>query len=416
MVYLKNRYWGFELSGVEYKLIFEKENMGFVRFANKSKDIFYLDPSPFLSTVKPEIYVLENCPVPPAGKLIEAVVRETEDKYNLNKTVAEKTLVKYVIDWKIADPNKLRTNLTIKDDFLNYVSAPIPRSIYNFEDLQNCLALSIISSPQLTEIEKGGINSVVLGESNMRGQRAAITKIMSIVPNEFKKPTSRQYYKLLEDDSRPKPVNCNEVNLTYLNITNVPVHIPLPFEMKFNSVASYKENLENYLPLARAFMIDALLFQPEIPEVMQKKMENTIYDLISNIVSNNSISHTPDIGSIIPKLTTSYARLDFKLNSTSNDLNEGKELWESLMGETETNSSNSRKLDTSKLLELNYDEEMLYMDIINLKDIGIDLTFENIKAKTSIMEWKFEDTLEKLKIKGRIYYLSNDKIGLINFK
>jgi len=56
------------------------------------------------------------------------------------------------------------------------------------------------------------------------------------------------------------------------------------------------------------------------------------------------------------------------------------------------------------------------MDIINLKDTGIDLTFENIKKKTSIMEWKFEDTLEKLKIKGRIYYLSSDKIGLINFK
>lgn len=115
MTDLRNRYWGFELSGVEYKLIFEKENMGFVRFANKNKDIFYLDPSPFLNTVKPEIYVLEKCPVPPAGKLIEAIVRETEDKYNLNKTVVEKTLVKYVIDWKIVDPNKLRTNLTIKD-------------------------------------------------------------------------------------------------------------------------------------------------------------------------------------------------------------------------------------------------------------------------------------------------------------
>jgi len=86
------------------------------------------------------------------------------------------------------------------------------------------------------------------------------------------------------------------------------------------------------------------------------------------------------------------------------------------MGDTETNSSNSRKLDTNKLLELTYDENMLYMDIINLKDIGIDLKFENIKKKTSIMEWKFEETLEKLKIKGRIYYLSNDKIGLIDFK
>jgi hypothetical protein len=148
---------------------------------------------------------------------------------------------------------------------------------------------------------------------------------------------------------------------------------------------------------------------------MQKKMGDTIYDLISDIMSNNLISHTPDIGSIIPKLTTSYARLNFRLNSTSNDLNEGKELWESLMGETETSSSNPRKLDTSKLLELTSDEKTLYIDIINLKDIGIDLTFENIKKKTSIGEWRFEDTLEKLKIKGRIYYISNDKIGLIDF-
>lgn len=413
MTALKDRYWGFELSGVEYKLIFEKEDMGFVRFANKNKDIFFLDPSPFLNTTKPEIYVLKNCPVPPGGKLIEAIVRETENKYNFNGSIVEKTLVKYVIDWKIMDPNKLRTNLTIKDEFLNYVSAPIPRSIYNFEDLQNCLALTLISAPQLTEMEKGGINSVVLGESNVRSQWAAIKKIMSIIPNEFKRPTSRQYYQLLEDNSRPKPVGCYEVNLAYFNITNVPVHIPLPFDLKFNPVASYQENLENYLPLARAFMIDALLFQPEIPEVMQKKMEETIYDLISNIISNDLISHTPDIGSIIPKLTTSYARLDFKPNPTSNELNEGKELWDSLMGETEKNRH--RPLDINKLLELTPDEETLYKEIINLKDIGIDLTFENIKKRTSIAEWRFEETLEKLKIKGRIYYLNN-KICLIDLK
>jgi hypothetical protein len=74
---LKKRYFGYELSGIEYRLIFEKDDMGYVRFKNKRENSFYLDPSPFLDTQKPDVYVIKAGDLPPAGQLIEVVVTET---------------------------------------------------------------------------------------------------------------------------------------------------------------------------------------------------------------------------------------------------------------------------------------------------------------------------------------------------
>ncbi len=104
---LSNREWGFQLSGIEYSLTFEKEDMGFVRFADRAQKLFYLDPSPFLDTVKPELYVLENGLSPKRGELIEVTVSQTDSEVIPEKDVYKRMKYKFVKDWQKSDPNKL---------------------------------------------------------------------------------------------------------------------------------------------------------------------------------------------------------------------------------------------------------------------------------------------------------------------
>lgn len=81
---LSTRTYGYEFSGSEYRLIYEYDNMGYVRFLDRTKTIFQLDPSPFLHNPYKEVFIVgEKCPLPPDGKLIEVTVRETEKKVGL---------------------------------------------------------------------------------------------------------------------------------------------------------------------------------------------------------------------------------------------------------------------------------------------------------------------------------------------
>ncbi|WP_269852049.1 hypothetical protein [Methanosarcina horonobensis] len=64
---MQERTRGYEFSGAEYKLLFEKENMGYVRFRNQKLGIFYLDPSPFLRNPLNIIYVVKIGEIPQKG-------------------------------------------------------------------------------------------------------------------------------------------------------------------------------------------------------------------------------------------------------------------------------------------------------------------------------------------------------------
>jgi hypothetical protein len=413
---IKGRTYGYEFSGSEYKLIFEKENMGYVRYKNKNAGIFYLDPSPYYNDPISQVYAVKSGDFPPKGQLIEVTVSETETFHELVQGELQSTLIKYVMGWGPVDPNKIRgNNLTSKDDFLEFLSTPVKYNIIDIDDLQYCLGMCIVSSPQITDLEKGGMNAVVLEDHFDRSKWAAYKRILSVVPKEFKQPASKNFYKFLEDDQQPCPPKSSEVNLSYFDITDVPIHLPIPFNMKLKSYSEYKENFNHYLPLARAYMIDSLLFQPYIPEKIEKRMEEAMYFILDDITSTGMIPYYQDIGSVIPKLATSFARLNFDSWITISDLNKSKGIWIDLMAEARHTVDLTRNKNVDAVYELTSEAEKLRREIIEIDDAGIPLLIDTIRKNTKLMEWTFDKALQKLKVNGYIYFPNNEKIGLIRY-
>ena len=96
-----------------------------MRFADRAQKLFYLDPSPFLDTVKPELYVLENGLSPKRGELIEVTVSQTDSEVIPEKDVYKRMKYKFVKDWQKSDPNKLIHRKTVdKYEFKEFFSRP----------------------------------------------------------------------------------------------------------------------------------------------------------------------------------------------------------------------------------------------------------------------------------------------------
>lgn len=433
---LKERTFGYEFSGSEHKLIFEKENIGYVRYKNKAAKIFYLDPSPYYNDPRNQIYTVKSGSLPPDGQLIEVNVTETE-KLRITSIDYDKTFkstkkllawaaqtqnniyttnIKYVVGWNLVNPNKIRSNnLTSKDDFLEFLSTPIKNKILDIEDLQYSLGMCAVSAPQITDLEKGGVNTIVLDKNYDSMKWAAFKRIMSIVPREFKQPASKNFYKYLTTSEQPYPTASIEVNLSYFNVQDVPIHLPIPFDMEFKTRGEYKESFDHYLPLARAYIIDSLLFQPYIPEKIEKRMEEAMYFILDDISSTGIIPYYQDIGSVIPKLATSFARLNFDSWISYRDLDKSKGIWIDLVTEARHTTDSTRTRSTDKLYQLTPDSEKLLKELNELEDAGIPLLITTIKEKTSLIEWNFENALKKLKICGYVYFPNNERIGLIHY-
>jgi hypothetical protein len=414
---LKDRSRGYEFAASEYNLIFKMENTGYVRYKDKGTGIFYLDPSPYYNDPRSQIYVVKSGEFPPKDKLIEVTVTETETFYELKGQEIDPVLVKYVIGWKYINPNKIRgKDLASTEEFLEFLSTPVKNpNFYNIEDFRYCLGMCAISAPQITDLEKGGINTVALDTHRDRQKWAAFKRILRIVPLEFRQPSSKNFYKFLENSEETYPLNSREVNLSYFDVTDVPIHLPIPLNMAFKTHGEYKKNFEEYLPVARAYMINSLLFQPYVPEKVEKRMEDAMYFILDEISSSENIPYYQDIGSVIPKLATSFARLNFKSWITLNDLKTSTGLWSDVMDGVRHNVSELNKISTDYLYRLPPEAEVLLKEITELDDAGMPLLLSTVKSNTKLFDFTFDNALRKLKVNGFIYFPSGEKIGLIHY-
>ncbi|AKB46005.1 hypothetical protein MSKOL_0228 [Methanosarcina sp. Kolksee] len=414
---LKDRSRGYEFAASEYNLIFRMENTGYVRYKDKEKGIFYLDPSPYYNDPKSQIYAVKSGEFPPKDRLIEVTVTETETFYELKGQELDPVLVKYTIGWKYINPNKIRgKDLASTEEFLEFLSTPVKNpNFYNIEDFRYCLGMCAISAPQITDLEKGGVNTVALDTHRDRQKWAAFKRILGIVPQEFRQPSSKNFYKFIENSEEIYPLNSREVNLSYFNVTDVPIHLPIPLNMAFKTHGEYKQSFEEYLPVARAYMINSLLFQPYVPEKIEKRMENAMYFILEEISSREDMPYYQDIGSVIPKLATSFARLNFKSWVTLNDLKSSTGLWSYVMDGSRHNTSELNKISTDYLYRLSPEAEILLKEITELDDAGVPLLLSTVKSYTKLFDFTFDNALRKLKVNGSIYFPSGEKIGLVHY-
>lgn len=420
---LDDREHDYEMSDIEFENVFIKENRGYVRFQNKKSGVFYLDPSPFLKTQKKEVFYAENCQTPPVDKLIEVTVRETEKVTITSGNPTEgywpdHILIKYITDWQFIDPNKIRRNRNVsREDFLDFLMMPIEKDLYN-EDLQYCLGLYHVASPQINEYQKGGINATVMGKFHTDDNWKKFKGITQIVPPRFRKIKSRNFYKNLEYNMPLELSACREVSLAYYNITDIYYDLPIAFNVEFKDPASYKDNYDFMFKMAQTYLLDTLLFNPEISEEYLKKFGNLLNEYAYDTASRYDVQFHENTPQTKIRLATAFARLDVKPEADIDNVNQGMDLlfnstehYSAAMKEAERYNSAAKKFENFFNFPAN--QKQVLSELGDMEDTGIPLTIKNLKEITKLKIEDLEETLKKLEKKGYIYFPNADTIGFI---
>lgn len=409
---LRNRMYGFEMSGGEYQLIFEKENMGYVRFMDKVKGIFYLDPSPFLNTPYDEVYSIKAGSIPPKGQLISATVSESERKYIQIKNGVKAITIKYITGWAFEDPNKLMGNRLVNvEEFLGSMTEPLRTAGYDIEDTGTVLGMCAVASPKTNDFEPGGLTSGVFCRRSSGKGWTAFNKVMTVIPSEFRRPASSHFYKSLESAEHIRPVNSIEVSLAYRETYGMPIHLPIPFDVELKPFNSYDENAKHFKPVARSFLIDALMFQPVIPEKYLKRLEGILNMVSEDVESSGDTSFKRSFASALPKLAASIARLHRKTFVSADEMKESMEVWSGVVERSKRYAVMERSV--SDVYALKPDEERMLAEIKGMKDTGIPLTISNLRLHTTVPDWRFDETLANLVAGSYVYFPGGDMIGLI---
>ena len=406
---LTNRENGYQLSGTEYSLIFENKDIGFVRFADRNDKLFYLDPSLFLNTVKPEYYILENCLPPKKGELIQVSVSQTDSKIYKDKDAYSRIIIKYVQNWKKLDPNKLKRRKTVQTyEFKDFFTRPFKGNRDFIEKVGCCLSLYAVASPQISDFEKGGLNSALLSKKR---EWNTFKRIMNVIPDELKQVSSRNYYKILDHEEQVNPINCSEVSLAFLNPSTIPVQIPIAMDVE--PISDYYSNIEYEIPMIRSYILDALLYQPEIPKKLDSYVTDCVYSLIEDVKKSGRIPYSQNLGSAIPKLSLSFARLNFETELTKTDIIECVDLWSEMFKRAKKISST--QLNPNDFYKLSENARKIYIELHEIFGIDVVIDKEDLKKVLKIPEWDLEETLQELNLKGAIFSPDNEHIKILAY-
>jgi len=411
---LNKRDRGFEFSGTEYTLIFEKDNIGFVRFDCRSKNKFYLDPSPFLKTPKNEIYVLENikCTYPENGDLIEVITTESESVINGSYGAFKRTKIKYVHNWIKLNPSAYIRNKGMQpEDYIDFFNRPFSGATEYMEQLSFCLALCTMSSPTIGCNGKGGIDSGIHAKESSWG---SFKRLMALIPPEFRKTTSRFYYNQLDKERNFNYVNSEEINIALRDPLNRPVHIPIAFNIEIKEVSKYKEELLYEIPFIRAYLLDSLMFKPESPsKKVESHLINLINDMVSDFTNANAVFCDQDLGSAVPKLCDAFARLRLTEKISKTEVDECGTLWMDMFHHS--NRLASSNLSPRKLFKFTSQALQLYLDLENSYGVNVHIPVSDIANVTNINLWEIEEEIANLRKKGLIYSPNNEVIVLLDF-
>jgi hypothetical protein len=227
------------------------------------------------------------------------------------------------------DPNTIRGNkLLSKEDYMAALASPIKGREYNVEDAIISTALYTVACPPPTDFDQGGINTVVMTTSQDAEKWTMFNRITDGVPSEFRRVNARNFYQSYDNGIVPFTDGSLEVSLAYLNKLTVKPHLMFNFDYNFKSRLEYKEDMEITLSLRRAFMIDALLFNPEIPDSYIKKFHEVMHEMRETAWTiageNPAASNFSDTA---VRLAMALARLGFREKVSKIDIDNTIDNW-----------------------------------------------------------------------------------------
>ncbi|WP_406661201.1 hypothetical protein V7O66_01385 [Methanolobus sp. ZRKC3] len=411
---LKNRDFGYELSGMEHKLIFDSDDMGFVRFDGRSRSLFYLDPSPFLPTPKRDIYIIDDISVLKPGKndLIKVTSFETERVVRGTFDNLVNIDIRYVKAWKKIDPKKvLHRQVMDKEEYINFFKHPFHKADENLDSISQCLAMCSVSSNAIGINEKGGIDSGIF--TNKRGWNS-FTSLQRLVPREFKSVKSPYFYSSLEVEKKVNPLSSMEVNLSILMPKDTFVHVPIVFDAERRPKSAYSEDVSFEIPFVRAHLLDSLMFQPEVTQKAEKCLTDRIYEMTETFTNSRNLVYKQDLGDAAPKMGSSIARMNFSNEVSVANVREGFDMWMDMF--VHSSKVQQSNLSPGEIFRLPKEAAQIYLQLEDIFGIDVIISMEDVERISSLTPFELSNALTALKSAGAIYSPRIDFIKLLAFK
>jgi hypothetical protein len=398
-----DRSYRYQFSEIEKTIMFDRENLGFVRSIHRENLIFYLDPSRFLYTPYYEVYVIRAGPSPSPGDLIEVSIDSIEEQM-INGILYS---VKNVKTWKRIDPKTLIKNKKniYPHELLWYFSVAYRN---NDEDLKRVAlgsVLSLLSAPQ------GGINTTVFSDN--QGWNAFKRTITSVLPPELLRIGSPYFYKISETDTSCPYRGGIESSYSVHSPGDTVMHNPFTIDCETKSTGWYRESQECYEPFIIAYLIDSILYRPEILPEHENFLIEKIYELM-NLHKINNIPCRFDLGGSLQRAAASISRLFAERDAGRNEIKLAFDLLEDMI--TTTSRLYSTRYPPQSTLELESSDWKLHFFISNGfgKDIWIpEILVINELGKISITLDQYHESFRRLNICGLIIKNSKGDIRLL---
>ncbi len=293
------------LSTFEKKIIFELENVGFVR--KLSPRVFCLDPSPFAKQTRGEIFVLsrDTPQLPEDGTLVKVEIQNEISIPFGQIDNLRKVKVKEVTSWEqipfhaVHKPHKDTLKL-IKADLETAICSIFPHGFESAEGLST--ALLLLSSPPAAGVG-GGFKAALLGKSTTL---RIFSRIYSVLPEEVRLQRCPKLSFRSTWGARSAPSRAREDNLhCFMNTLQaiVPLDIPLRLLEEDIRGANFAEN-ELRSQLVTMWIHDPEL-NPEVLEYLLKKLEG-----IKSLLSPE-VEQCLNVFSGASKISLAMGRMEF---------------------------------------------------------------------------------------------------------
>jgi hypothetical protein len=404
--------YGHSLSAIEKELIFYREDTGFVRPIHSSGTVFYLDPSPFLQTPKREVYIA-HCAPPEKGTLVKASVSAVHQDRMKDRDGFYTLVVKNVDAWSPIDPNTVLTKRGIlsPDEIHDYFTKPYQGEEEIVDSVALCSALYAVSSPPLHE-EKGGVYAAILGKKK---PWLGFKKSLNIIPKEFRKTTSPFYYTISEQEKNIENTKAKEINLAYLNPERLAMHIPVVLDdVEIRSTKSYSLDMQSLNPMVTAFILDSLIIKPQIPSNLESYVTDTLYKIVDEFKGSGWVPYTQDFGSLVPRLSLSFARYQAHLKLSKKDVTEAVDLWSDMYYRAK--KVVSTQYSVSRLYRLDDKSRKLYIELVDSYGLEIPIPLNEVRKQITSFrnESDFEEALDTLNRHGLLIKPGHGSIKILD--
>ena len=394
---LFNRTIGSELSQIERALLFDKKypNVGYVEYYPKSKEYFFLQPSPFLKRPEKELYYCTQFPPPQNHIFIETHVVE-ETSVSLGTSEDRWIPLKIIDRWQPFDPSVLAARRKTMDflEIIDYFTRYYKGESDSVNEIAGCTSLFAVSAPP-KEQTCGGIKSAILSRDH---QWNLFNKSLQVLPPELRKLTSDYYYYISKVEKEISKTT-GETNIAIQRpkklLSDIPIVILDESPKKISK--EFQDQLEIEAKIITPNLLDALLIRPQSTRKVEKLMINEIHKMREECYSAGLMPFNQNMGAI-PKLASSYCRLQSSTDIRSEDVHYVTDLWFEMWRRAEQIESSPMK--TSHMLELTGDARKIFLKLYDIFGAETEISMAEAIRETNLEALDLELAVDSLENKG----------------